>query len=418
MFFSWKNKIEEAEEYYEKGDYTKALDCICQVETGTESQELLQLRIKIYKALEKYEDAINDTILLLKFMPDSPNVLNNIANLYYKLSEYEKAIEYYDKALLINPQHELSAKNKSIAKNKLSAKRKELLKDKYDNYKKNKDKKKYIQNTLQEAYYYIDKAKRNLTSQDYLNAKFNYERSIKFFEYVLQEEPNNIEAVQGKQNAENDYQTCLKDYDNYKKLLHLQRIQEIRDLISTEQFEDAIVEINELLEYQPQDLELLHLKAHAYFNIHLYKKTIEIYSIILKIEPNAETYLLRGLLYIELENFKEAIEDITKSIDLGNNTYNCYYNRARCYLFLLKIDEAINDLDMAIQINPTSDAYALKAACYVKQGNKEKIKENFLRAKELETDSTEFYSELIDKLDSDDNFIIDKIRKQVRKLDL
>lgn len=57
--------------------------------------------------------------MLLKFNPNNADILNNIANIYYKQGNYKEALNYYNKAIQINPAHELAIRNKSVAEAKL-----------------------------------------------------------------------------------------------------------------------------------------------------------------------------------------------------------------------------------------------------------------------------------------------------------
>ena len=58
-------------------------------------------------------------IRLLAIKPDYVDALNNKGRAFYKLENYNEAIECYDKALAIKPDYELALNNKRLAQKKL-----------------------------------------------------------------------------------------------------------------------------------------------------------------------------------------------------------------------------------------------------------------------------------------------------------
>ena len=99
---------------------------------------------------------------------------------------------------------------------------------------------------------------------------------------------------------------------------------------------------------------------------------------------NIDAYLLRGFCFISKKDFIKAIEDFTKSIEIGPNNpelYHIYYMRALTHMYLMgyafeNADEKllqyifdkkdymaiiVDDLDKAIEINQNfSEAYLLR----------------------------------------------------------
>lgn len=73
-------------------------------------------------------------------------------------------------------------------------------------------------------------------------------------------------------------------------------------------------------------------------------------------------YLDNGIYNIQDGKFTEAIENITKSIELKNNWEISYFYRAVAYQALEKFDDAILDYTKAIQLNEKmTDAYYNRA---------------------------------------------------------
>ncbi len=75
-------------------------------------------------------------------------------------------------------------------------------------------------------------------------------------------------------------------------------------------------------------------------------------------ENNASHYFKNGSAKYQLENYKSAIEDFDKAIELENDYIDAYYVRALCYGNLKKYDKAANDFNKVIELNPEyKDAY-------------------------------------------------------------
>lgn len=72
----------------------------------------------------------------------------------------------------------------------------------------------------------------------------------------------------------------------------------------------------------------------------------------LKIKPNYDfAYFNRAKVYEELNLFDEAIADINKAIELNNNS-DYYMSRALIYKSLNETEKSLNDFNKAIELNP------------------------------------------------------------------
>lgn len=81
------------------------------------------------------------------------------------------------------------------------------------------------------------------------------------------------------------------------------------------------------------------------------------YNTGLHIKPNLpEAYVDRGAVYIVLNRYQEAIDDINKGIKLGTDRpHIAYYDRAIAYKSLGKYREAYQDLRHAVELAPDFD---------------------------------------------------------------
>lgn len=85
-----------------------------------------------------------------------------------------------------------------------------------------------------------------------------------------------------------------------------------------------------------------------------------------------------------MEQYKLAIQDYDKAIELNPNFAKAYNNRGKCYFALDKKLKSKSDFDKAIQINPYyTEAYSNREQVYFALGEIEKSKSDSEKAKEL-----------------------------------
>ncbi len=98
----------------------------------------------------------------------------------------------------------------------------------------------------------------------------------------------------------------------------------------------------------------------------------------------AREYFDNGIKNQNKHNFKEALSDYSKAIELKETFIEAYYNRALVYLNLDKHKEAKSDLDKVIEINEGfSNALITRGLIYVVLEDKEACCRDFQRAKEI-----------------------------------
>ncbi len=102
------------------------------------------------------------------------------------------------------------------------------------------------------------------------------------------------------------------------------------------------------------------------------------------------SYFYRAACYQALEKWDEAMLDYTKAIQLNNKMTDAYYNRARIILSRKdienpKIENAIKDLELALELDDKFiDAYYAMGAALKKTGEYKKALEYLNCALELE----------------------------------
>lgn len=101
-------------------------------------------------------------------------------------------------------------------------------------------------------------------------------------------------------------------------------------------------------------------------DLELCKKGIEYATRMIELTGNAEGYVERGNLYIDLYELEKAVEDCKEAIKLDPDAYYAYNNLGCALLKLRRIDEAIEPLEKVIAMEPDKDhlPYLNLAECY------------------------------------------------------
>jgi protein O-mannosyl-transferase len=86
---------------------------------------------------------------------------------------------------------------------------------------------------------------------------------------------------------------------------------------------------------------------------------------------NWHVYNGRGVAYADLGNYRQAIDDFSRTIEIKPGFADAYKNRGAAYVALGNHRQAIEDLNRAIEIKPGfADAYFNRGVVYLKQGDK------------------------------------------------
>jgi tetratricopeptide (TPR) repeat protein len=116
-----------------------------------------------------------------------------------------------------------------------------------------------------------------------------------------------------------------------------------------------------------------------------YEKAVQAYSKAIELNPKyTKAYTFRGLTYLELGNFTDAIKDLDKVIALDPTAYS-YRTRADVYARNGYLDKAIMDYDKVLELNTRSaSGYRNRAIAYGEKRDYKKAIRDITRAIQLE----------------------------------
>ena len=156
---------------------------------------------------------------------------------------------------------------------------------------------------------------------------------------------------------------------------------------------DSFSLFNHALNVTKNNYRVYNMRGVAYADLGNFKQAIEDYGRAIEIEPGyPEAYYNRGKDYTELGNFKKAVEDYTKAIAIKPDYAMAYNGRGNAYFDLGNQREAIADYARAIEIKPDYlDAYFNRGNTYVHLGNYQEAIRDYSRAIEIKPDYTGAY---------------------------
>lgn len=130
-------------------------------------------------------------------------------------------------------------------------------------------------------------------------------------------------------------------------------------LFNNGQLSEAMSDYNAAQMLAPKDPNIPQSKGAVYFKRGEFEKAMEEYNQSLSLDPLFhDGYMSRGMLWARLGDFSKAISDFTAALKL-NKTSKGYMYRALAYMEEKKLDQALDDLRSAYDIEPTEQVRGL-----------------------------------------------------------
>ncbi|OQB53031.1 MAG: TPR repeat-containing protein YrrB [Deltaproteobacteria bacterium ADurb.Bin151] len=140
-------------------------------------------------------------------------------------------------------------------------------------------------------------------------------------------------------------------------------------------------------------LIILGLSTKTWTQVGYWQNSFTLFDHVLKVtDRNWLAYNNRGTAYKDLGNYRQAIEDFNKAIEIKVNYADAYSNRGAAYKGLGNYGQAIEDYNKAIAIKPDEAmAYSNRGNAYKGLGNYQQAIEDYNRAIEMKPDEAMAY---------------------------
>lgn len=156
-----------------------------------------------------------------------------------------------------------------------------------------------------------------------------------------------------------------------------------------DEFELAIEEVSRAIEVSPNWSVPYSARASWYVDVANYQAALQDYTRAIQLLPEGSTFsestLLvdRGLVYENLQQYNEAINDYDEAIRIHPLFMNPYRARGRAYSIVGNYTLAISDFDHVIQSFPDGSLYADRGLAYYRLGNNAQALEDWNQAESL-----------------------------------
>jgi len=242
---------------------------------------------------------------------------NKIGDEYYFKNDFNKAIEYYTKAIEVDPDNAEYYCNRGVSYNWLKEYEKAI-----------EDKSKAIELDPDNAEYYYSRG----VSYGWLK---EYEKAIEDKSSAIRLEPDDAKYYYSRGS-------------NYHKL---------------KEYEKAIADYSKAIELEPDNAKYYFNRGTSYNWQKEYEKAIADYSKAIELDPNnAKYYSKRSNNYSWLNEYEKAIADYSKAIELAPDNAEYYFSLVRVLCWTCDFDNALIKLNKAMSLDSSS------AVCYNARG--------------------------------------------------
>ncbi len=324
------------------------------------SATFLFLVLYFGRQLDEEQSSLRLTNALLRVFPGAPALLNQRANNYAALGNYENAMADFSEAIQADPKFSTAYVNRG-----------------WTYFVKFSDSEKAIAD-MTEA---IRIRPQNKSAYAYRGNVYwrldQYDQAIADCMEALRIDPQYVMSYNIRGLAYQDqkeYQKAMSDFSEAIRLdPEYQWAYANRGNVykSLDQYEQAIADYTEAIRIDPQYAWAYTLRGQAYEHQGEYEKAIADYTEAIRIYPQYDwAYALRGLAYEQQDEYEKAIADYTEAIRIDPQYDSAYALRGQAYEHQSEYEKAIADYTEAIRIYPgrlencASGSFEYQKVCY------------------------------------------------------
>jgi tetratricopeptide (TPR) repeat protein len=287
-----------------------------------------------------------------------------MAVIFENLNQNDKAIEYYTKEIEIRPDYFLGYRNRALR----------YAVDLKDYEKAEADYTKAIELDPEndENYYY-----RGNFYEKYLE---DYDKAIADFTKAIEINPNatNFYNRARFRYVLENYELAISDYLRSLELDLDQKTSKDRYLLNglamaykqLGNLDSAIIYLEKEINISPKNSLAYRNLGDIYVELRQFDKAREIYNNLINVDSkNAQSYAVRAQFFMtDIDDYLSSISDLSKAIELEIDNSDFYFKRAKVYFKIKDYRKALNDFEKSLELNPeitnSEYMYAEIANCY------------------------------------------------------
>ena len=136
-------------------------------------------------------------------------------------------------------------------------------------------------------------------------------------------------------------------------------------------YSEAVRNYDMALSCDPEFWKAYGNRANAYYQLNEWYRALDDFEYLeRKIPDTAYVHFGLGLVKAKMRKYDEAIEAFDRALALDSANVEVLVNRGTVYYYKNELDQALTDLNLAIELNPKeSNAYNAKSLLRAEQGN-------------------------------------------------
>lgn len=350
--------------YEQKGNFDKALaDFSHAIELDRFNDDAYAARGNIYRKLRQYELALNDLQRALEIDPESVLAHAHRGNTYSDVGRTEEAIEEFDMAIQLAPSKAIFYFNRGSALMNLERFEEAI-----------RDYTRCIEDNFGESSSYTHRAAAYFGLDRYEEAMEDIARAFEVnpndpFAHLLRGDIHT--ARQQYETAINDYSVAIEYGYHPMSAAYLKR-----GIVYAEGKNDylsSIADLNRAITLNPQ-LDIAYgARAEAQNQLGNYREALADITKAMElggdVTESKVIYNTRSKAYWGLGAFEEALADANRALAVEPEEGQSYFNRANAYSGLRRFQDAIRDYNRAIEYNSSfSMSFNNRGASYASIG--------------------------------------------------
>lgn len=334
-----------AESFEVNKQWDKAIEKYKEIYQNDKSLYVISKLLWCYSRNKDYSSAKKYCEILIKNEPNNPKWFYMMGYQYYMEKHWEKAIEYFEKALSIKPNYFVVLYRISYAYLQCAGEYMKLTKSEYWNAIG------YL-NKAHETWNNFSKEERVKEKSTYFNVCFTHGKAFMLIPNKNKDAINYFEsALQIKDDYNCRYNLCKclyfnKEYERAKEALPkvkkfyiLELEAQIENKLSN--YDRAIIIVNDLLKHRKKDY-LYCLLTDIYLNQHVYEKAFEsVTNALLINNNNHKNHYKLAKVYYSYGLYNHALSEIEKAQSLKQKKYGSDYEE--CNNLKKLISDKISD---------------------------------------------------------------------------